>query len=371
MAQRFTAAFVLSIAALAPQVGCQSLPSRGEFAALGGMPAADAQQPAADKVQLPPDRAALLCLTTAQMLERSDHVAEAITQYEKARQLDPRLTNQTARRLAVLYDRQGAFSKAAPEYQRALHASPRDPDLLNDIGYCYFQQSNWTEAEKSLREAVRIDPKHQRAWINLGMTLGQEQRYQESYQAFTHAVSPAEAQCNLAFVYSTQGKHDEARQAYAAALRIRPDLMLARAALAKLSTTQSQTTVGPAAPGTDIEAKAAAAVRLAGFMQQRLETPPEPNRDSLPATAGVSLATAEVMRSTSVQSDSIPGAAEPPPAQKAVPLTNPISIGKPPADSEGQKPNGQSPKPIARAVPKASNASSPENTSQPASVSFD
>src|SRR6185369_9509476 len=107
-------------------------------------------------------------------------------------------------------------------------------DLLNDLGYCYYSRGKWTDAETTLRKAVTANPQHQRAWVNLGMTLAQMERYQESFEAFTHAVPAAQAHCNLAFILTTQGKRDDAKQAYRLALNFDPGLTLARAALQKL-----------------------------------------------------------------------------------------------------------------------------------------
>ena len=90
------------------------------------------------------------------------------------------------------------------------------------------------QAEENLRKALTVDPKHGRAWMNLGLALGQQKKYEESLEAFEKAVRPAEARCNLAFVMSTQGKTDQARELYHEALKLDPGLKLARQALAKL-----------------------------------------------------------------------------------------------------------------------------------------
>ncbi len=120
------------------------------------------------------------------------------------------------------------------EYKLLLSKSPRDADLLNDIGYCYYNQGKWSEAEKFLRQALAVNAKHARAWINLGMALAQDHRYQESLEAFTKVVNPAQAQCNLAFIWLTQGKREEAVAAYRQALAMEPNLGVARAALERL-----------------------------------------------------------------------------------------------------------------------------------------
>jgi tetratricopeptide (TPR) repeat protein len=366
MIQRLIAAILLSALALAPHCGCQSIAARGAVAGSGTVQTADTPKADANKAQLPREQAALLCIATAESLEKDHHEAEAIAQYEKARQFNPRLINQTARRLAVLYDRQGEFSKAVAEYQRALQASPKDTNLLNDIGYCYYEQSNWPEAEKWLRAAVRVDPNNQRAWTNLGLTYGQEKRYQEGLDAFTHVVSPAEAQCNLAFIYSTQGKHDEARRAYMAASRMQPDLALAQAALGKLSTSKARPPAVKETPESEPEPKATSIARLDNFVEQQLAAPAEPKRDSLPTVAKSPAAVETVIAAgyTKVETEAS--------ALKAPPMTaNSASLPGAAPVAEPPKPSIPAYKPIARTPPRTDDSASSTGTSQPATVEFE
>src|SRR2546423_14329389 len=73
---------VLGLGLLSP-LGCISLRAPGTDVALASKPA----EPAAKApVELPPERAAEACLATAQELEKTGHEADAIAQYEKARQ---------------------------------------------------------------------------------------------------------------------------------------------------------------------------------------------------------------------------------------------------------------------------------------------
>jgi Flp pilus assembly protein TadD len=209
-------------------VGCAQVPV---LPGAGHTPTEEMTQ--APGKELPADAAARVCLATAQSLERGGKVHEATLLYERARQKDPRL-HHVCRRLAVLYDRQGNFVRAQQEYEQALRLTPDDADLLNDLGYSHYSRGNWEEAEKYLRKSVDKNPKHERAWMNLGLALGQQERYADSVDAFTRVVGPARAQCNLAFILTTRGKQEEARGAYREALRLDPELKLAEAALAKL-----------------------------------------------------------------------------------------------------------------------------------------
>lgn len=194
---------------------------------------ADSEKPTPVALELPPQKAAEVCLATARELEKVGSEAEAILQYEKARQQDPKLT-QVSRRLAVLYDRQCDYTHALAEYEQALKQTPKDADLLNDLGYCHYERGDWAEAEKYLRQAVALKPDHKRAWVNLGLALGSQERYPESYEAFAKAVTPAEAHANVGVIQAQQGKTAEARASLQQALTLTPELKSARAVLARV-----------------------------------------------------------------------------------------------------------------------------------------
>jgi Tfp pilus assembly protein PilF len=188
----------------------------------------------ASKAELSNRESAKVNLGLAENMEKNGHPLEAIAFFEKTRQLDPRLQNKVARHLAVLYDQLGQSQKALSEYEQALKLAPRDPDLLNSFGYYYYSRGQWAQAEAQLRKAIACSPKHPRAWVNLGMTLAQQQRYAESLDAFGRIVSSAEAYSNVAFILTAQGKREEAKRYYREALQQDPNMMKARLALAKL-----------------------------------------------------------------------------------------------------------------------------------------
>ena len=167
---------------------------------------------------LPANDQLRLHLDTARQLDKGGNDEGALAEYERVLALDP--ANFTAmRRLSNLYDRRGGkedFKKAEELYRKVAKARPNDADVWNDWGvslYLRAGKDNWAEAEKKLREAVRLDPQSARAHCNLGKVLGQTERYEEAYREFRAAqLSESEAHCDLAFLYWTRGKLDDARQ---------------------------------------------------------------------------------------------------------------------------------------------------------------
>jgi Tfp pilus assembly protein PilF len=181
--------------------------------------------------ELPADKTAELCQAAGEELEKQGLHADAATQYENARQHDPRRGPVVARRLAVIYDRLGDDARALPEYKQALTAAPHDADLLNDFGYYYYQRGNLPEAEKCFKQALEANPKHQRATVNLGLTLGKQGRMDVSLETFRRVLPASQAYCNVGVLLAQQGKPAEARRALEEALRLEPGLQKAQAVL--------------------------------------------------------------------------------------------------------------------------------------------
>ena len=92
--------------------------------------------------------------------------------------------------------------------------------MFSDLGYYYYNRGNLGDAERELRKAVEIDPKHQKALTNLGMMLAAEKRFDESFQAFSKAVGPAAAHSNVGVLMAKQGRNDDARKEFHEALAL-------------------------------------------------------------------------------------------------------------------------------------------------------
>lgn len=221
-----------------PPGGGWSVPGHTETAGTPGTPGTKVEE-------LPGKQSAALCLSMAESLEKEGKEADAVAYYERARQQDPAIGERAGRRLAILYDRLDDQARAMAEFQELLRKKPKDGNLLNDVGYSFYNRGQWAEAETYLRRAVAADKANKRAWMNLGMSLGQQGKYAEALDAFGKAVTPAEAQASLGFVLTTQGKRDDAASAYRRALQLEPTLKVAHSALAKLEATGAAAAQAP------------------------------------------------------------------------------------------------------------------------------
>ncbi|HMF12891.1 MAG TPA: tetratricopeptide repeat protein [Gemmataceae bacterium] len=198
------------------QAGCVGPTASLTTAALPSVPEA--------RDELPKDKAIQTSLSFARNLDKSGSDDAAIEQYEKVLRLSPDHPEAT-RRLAVLYDRRADFSSAEAAYKKLAKMRPRDADLMCDWGYSYYLRNNWKDAEAKLRRALDLDKQHARARCNLGLVLGQQDRFDEAYQMFRQAgLDEADAHCDLAFVFWTRGPsyYERARRECIMARQINP-----------------------------------------------------------------------------------------------------------------------------------------------------
>jgi tetratricopeptide (TPR) repeat protein len=150
------------------------------------------------------------------------------------------------RRIAAASDRLGRFAQAEAHYKKALKLGPKDPKTWNDAGYSYYLQGRWAEAERALRAGLKLAPDDARLRTNLGMTLAAAGRSREALPLLGHAQGEAVGHANLGYLLAATGQIEPARQQYETALTLRPDLDLARRALAQLDGRRP----GLPAPGT-------------------------------------------------------------------------------------------------------------------------
>lgn len=175
-----------------------------------------------NREELPQHQAAQACRVTAEELEESGHVKEAIHLYEKARRLDSSQLG-LSRRLAVLYDVNQQEELAIAEFQKALKESPDDAELLNDFGYFHSQRERWQEAERWLTKAAQADPDNKRVWVNLGVALARQKKYESGLDAFSKGVGEAAAHSNVGVIMAQHG-HADARTYLAKARQLDPSL---------------------------------------------------------------------------------------------------------------------------------------------------
>jgi tetratricopeptide (TPR) repeat protein len=69
------------------------------------------------------------------------------------------------------------WAEAVSYYERAVEASPKDPDLMTDLGVCYQNLEEFDRALELFARAQEADPRHWQSLYNIvivaGFNLGQ------------------------------------------------------------------------------------------------------------------------------------------------------------------------------------------------------
>lgn len=115
---------------------------------------------------------------------------------------------------------------ALEEYRRLLAIAPRDPRVLNVLGYHHAQARNWSDALDAFEAALELDAANADAWFNTGYVREQLADRVGAIAAFRKAIELAPAHdrawYGLGMAYAGEGRHAEAVEALAEAARLQP-----------------------------------------------------------------------------------------------------------------------------------------------------
>jgi tetratricopeptide (TPR) repeat protein len=223
---------VLVAGALIGLAGCQQVPSRpGTSSPLGWGNSSKGGEPT-----ITPAQEADVQISMGRAAEQQGNLEQAMFAYRAAVERDQRRADAYAR-MAVLNDKQGKFRESAELYRKALAVQPGDPDIFCDMGYSFYLQRRWAEAEMNLRQSIAINPDHQRAHNNLALLLVRDNRLDAALAEFRKAGSdPVQAHMNLAFALTIDQRWESARTEYERALAIDPSCELAKVRRDQLKT---------------------------------------------------------------------------------------------------------------------------------------
>jgi superkiller protein 3 len=146
---------------------------------------------------------------------------------------DLKATLGAAEQLARLGDFEGA-SELLLSVQRV---APGSPALLSALGWAFFHQQEFPQAEFNFRTALTRDPADAHALTGLGEVLLEQERYDEAVAAFRDSLEKAPGQAavhnSLGVAYASSGRTVLAIREFEVAVRLAPngsfDANLARA----------------------------------------------------------------------------------------------------------------------------------------------
>ena len=221
--------YLVLVVCLTAPCGCASGPKSSAIASFP-VPSLPEFMSAKPKFVSPPQPGFADEMAKGRSYETSEKLDKARQVYEQLI-VDYSDRHEPYHRLAVVADRQKRYREAQGLYAEALRLKPNDPQLLNDLGYCFFLQGQLRKAESALMKAVSMDPSNARYRNNLGLVYGHRGEYERALDEFRRAGSEADAQYSLAFILASQDDIEGAKDRFRLALASDPTHEKARGAL--------------------------------------------------------------------------------------------------------------------------------------------
>ena len=144
--------------------------------------------------------------------------------------------------LGAIHIYRGDWRNAEQHYQRAVALNPNDANAICSSGRMLARRGQLQEGIDRIREAMRLNPYHpEHYWQNLGSVLHAARKYADAAEAFGRMTRPGYwVLCRLAGCYAQLGRMNEATEAAADALRLRPDFSLAKVRLREVDTAEAE-----------------------------------------------------------------------------------------------------------------------------------
>lgn len=130
------------------------------------------------------------------------------------------------------FQKEERFVAALQQYELAEKMDHRSPDLLAHFGAAYINLSQYKEAEKKLKTALKHDPHHSEAHYFMGnvkyFTFNNSAALKHYNEALKANPAYRDALYMRAAAYAEMGKFHLAMRDYEAALEVDPSLAVAR-----------------------------------------------------------------------------------------------------------------------------------------------
>ena len=156
--------------------------------------------------------------------------SEALASFERATQLHATYPDTLANawnNLGLLATQQGKTAEAIPSFQEALRQNPGHFIALVNLGNAYRQQRQWQQARETLIRALTLKPDDPDANYALGIVYAQTDDTAQAFDYLQKALKSRptypEALNNLGVLYLRTGRRNEAVTSFQDCIRVAPD----------------------------------------------------------------------------------------------------------------------------------------------------
>ena len=136
--------------------------------------------------------------------------------------------------LGVVYHRQGREDEATKTLKKAIRLNPKDTCPYNQLGRMYYDLGKYPESIEAFQQEIKLQP-NSVAYHFLGNGYYFTEKLEEALAAYREAIrltpNYEQAYVELGKVYNRLGCHSDAIDSYQHALRIQPDDVIAHVGL--------------------------------------------------------------------------------------------------------------------------------------------
>jgi len=187
--------------------------------------------------------------------------------------------------LGILYDVQ-LRSEAEGEHRAAVKLGPNNAAYLNNLGFSLYLRQKFKEAITVYESAARLAPLSRRVRTNLGFACAATGDLRRAAREFQMGGTEAEAKNNLGFAYERRGDMANAYDLYVEALRLDPKAERARSNLVHAAVVLGRPVPPEAVPAAPPEAAPPAVVGDdAAAVNQKAPTAPKADAKLAPSQA--------------------------------------------------------------------------------------
>ncbi len=169
-----------------------------------------------------------------QLAESQGAFAQAIEQYKEALKLNPKHL-QALYRTGIVYAQVKQYPEAIETWKKYVKATHESAFGYSNLGFCHELAGQPEDAERAYQRGIEKDSANAPCRINYGLMLARRDRMNEAERQLQAALSPAEVHYNLASVFESKGRKEQARQEYQKAIQLDPKFQDAQARLDALN----------------------------------------------------------------------------------------------------------------------------------------
>lgn len=169
-----------------------------------------------------------------QFAESQGNLQQALEQYRKALALNPN-HRETIYRAAIVFVKQKQLPKAIFMWERYVKVTNGDAAAYGNLGFAYELSGRSSDAETAYQKGIRKDPTNSLCRVNYGLMLARKERFSEATLQLQTVLTEAEVHYNLASVYESLNRREQARIEYHKALVADPSMKEAQSRLAALN----------------------------------------------------------------------------------------------------------------------------------------